>query len=497
MKRFIKINPADNVAVVLADDVKAGEWYDDGTTRMRILVDIPRGHKFALSPIALGEKVIKYGYSIGHATASIAQGEWVHIHNLATSLDGNLDYVYNPSCPATIASGEPPKVNGYLRANGAMGIRNELWILPTVGCVNGSARAIADVLSRECKHTGNIDDIIAFTHNYGCSQLGQDHANTRRALAALARHPNAGGVLVLGLGCENNRIDQLRVEIGDYDPARVRFLTAQEVEDEVEAGVAAGREVLELMKKDRRTPLPASMLKIGLKCGGSDGLSGVTANPLVGLLSDRMIGWGGITVLTEVPEMFGAETILMTRAENREIFDAEVRLINNFKDYFRQSGQPVYENPSPGNKAGGITTLEEKSLGCIQKGGHSTVVGVLDYADPVVSPGLNLLNAPGNDLVAATALALAGCQLVLFTTGRGTPFGTCVPTLKISTNTRLAVHKPNWIDFDAGTLAGDEIPACALDRLTSLILSVAGGHKVCQELSRNKEIAIFKTGVTL
>ncbi len=497
MKRFIKINPADNVAVVLADDVKTGEWYDDGTTRVRLLADIPRGHKFALSALETGEKVVKYGYPIGHAVAPVAPGEWVHTHNLVTSLDGNLEYTYTHSCPVAAASETPPEVNGYLRANGTMGIRNELWILPTVGCVNGSARSIADALLREYSDVRNIDDIIAFTHNYGCSQLGQDHADTRRALAALARHPNAGGVIVLGLGCENNRIDRLRAEIGGFDPARVRFITAQEVEDEVETGIAAGREILEIMKGDMRTPLPASMLRVGLKCGGSDGLSGITANPLVGLLSDRIIGWGGTTVLTEVPEMFGAETILMDRAESREVFDATVRLINGFKDYFRQSGQPVYENPSPGNKAGGITTLEEKSLGCIQKGGHSPVVGVLGYADPIVVPGLNLLNAPGNDLVAATALALSGCQLVLFTTGRGTPFGTCVPTLKISTNTRLAGHKPGWIDFDAGTLTGDETPACALERLTSHILAVAGGQKVRQELSYNKEIAIFKTGVTL
>lgn len=499
MKRFIRINPADNVAVALADDLKAGEICDTGESAVRLLSDVPRGHKFALSDIAPGESVIKYGYPVGRATSPVPAGEWVHVHNLSTSLGANLDYAYNPSPAPAVNPGPVPQVSAYLRRNGAMGIRNELWVLPTVGCINGSARAIAEALSREYSGfpSGSIDDIIAFTHSYGCSQLGRDHDNTRRALAALARHPNAGGVIVLGLGCENNRIDRLREEIGDFDPERLRFISAQEVEDEVAAGIAAGREILGLMKEDRRTPLPASLLRIGLKCGGSDGLSGITANPLAGMLSDLVCGWGGTTVLTEVPEMFGAETILMDRAADRAVFDAEVRLINGFKDYFRMNGQPVYENPSPGNKAGGISTLEEKSLGCVQKGGHAPVTAVLGYAETTALPGLNLLDAPGNDLVASTALALSGCQMVLFTTGRGTPFGTCVPTLKISTNSSLAARKPGWIDFDAGTLVGEEAPAAALKRLTALVLEVAGGRRVRQEISRHKEIAIFKSGVTL
>lgn len=497
MKRLIRINPADNVAVALVGDVKRGEWFDDGSAKVLVSEDIPQGHKVALAPIAPGESVVKYGYPIGHATVAIKPGQWVHSHNLATSLGDNLEYSFNPVSVPETHPDERPFINGYLRSDGRMGIRNELWILPTVGCVNGSADAIAETLAAEYRGLPFVDDIIAFTHNYGCSQLGQDHANTRRALAALARHPNAGGVIVLGLGCENNRIDRLREEIGEYDPSRVRFITAQDVEDEVAAGVSAGREILGQMKTDTRQPLPASKLCIGLKCGGSDGLSGITANPLVGLLSDRIVGWGGTTVLTEVPEMFGAETILMNRASDTEIFRAEVDLINNFKDYFRSCGQPIYENPSPGNKDGGITTLEEKSLGCIQKGGHAKVVGVLGYAESVATAGLNLLNAPGNDLVASTALALAGCQMVLFTTGRGTPFGTCVPTIKISTNSSLARRKPSWIDFDAGTLVDKDSPEQALDRLTALIINVADGQRSRQELSRNKAIAIFKTGVTL
>lgn len=509
MKRFIKIHPEDNVAVVLADDVRRGEWYDDGVHRVRVLDDIPRGHKFALALIGEHEEVVKYGYPIGYALCSIKPGEWVHTHNLTTSLGNNLEYEYNPQIQGegitsgegvvslTAEYGDAPCIQGYLRDNGDMGIRNELWIIPTVGCVNGSAQAIARRLLRDLSEIPEVDDVIAFTHNYGCSQLGADHVNTRRALAALARHPNAGGVIILGLGCENNRIDQLRDEIGEYDSRRVKFIISQEVADEVEEGVRIGRGLLELMAADKRQALPFSKLKVGLKCGGSDGLSGITANPLVGLFTERIVGWGTTVVLTEVPEMFGAETILMDRSVNREVFDDIVKLINNFKDYFRQSDQPVYENPSPGNKAGGITTLEEKSLGCIQKGGKVPVVGVLDYAQPVRTYGLNLLNAPGNDLVASTALALSGCQLVLFTTGRGTPFGSCVPTLKISTNSQLASHKPGWIDFDAGRLIYEESVEEALDRLTEEIIAVADGKKVKQEINGYREIAIFKTGVTL
>lgn len=494
MKRILKINDADNVAVVLADGVKAGEEFEGIT----LLADVPRGHKFALTPIAQGESVIKYGYPIGHATSPIRAGEWIHSHNLATSLGDDLEYTYNPVQDVTPDTTEKgcPTVEGYLRADGRMGIRNELWVIPTVGCVNGQANAIVERLRRELPTEG-IDDVRAFTHNYGCSQLGADHANTRAALAALACHPNAGGVLVIGLGCENNQISALREAMKEYDPERVRFLVAQEVDDEIEAGVGLCRELADRMKRDRRQPLPVSLLKIGLKCGGSDGLSGITANPLVGRFSDWLISCGGTTVLTEVPEMFGAETILMDRAADRNVFGGIVSLINDFKDYFRSYGQPIYENPSPGNKAGGITTLEEKSLGCVQKGGSAKVVDVLRYASKASKPGLNLLQAPGNDLVAATALALTGCQMVLFTTGRGTPFGTFVPTMKISTNTQLAEHKRNWIDFNAGEIVNDESWQSALTRLIDKVVATASGSSLRHETAGAKEIAIFKTGVTL
>ena len=460
-----------------------------------------RGHKVALRDIAKDENVIKYGFPIGHATQDIAEGEWVHSHNLATNLSDDLEYTYQPAerCSAVPAPGvlaSLSRLTGYPRANGDMGIRNELWVVPTVGCVNGQANAIVSRLRGECDLTG-IDDVRAYTHNYGCSQLGQDHANTRAALAALIKHPNTGGVLVLGLGCENNQIDRLREELGDFDESRVKFLVAQQVEDEIQAGVDICKGLIETMRADKRVPMPVSKLRVGLKCGGSDGFSGITANPLLGRLSDVLTAAGGTTVLTEVPEMFGAETLLMNRACDRAVFDKTVSLINDFKGYFRAYGQPIYENPSPGNKAGGITTLEEKSLGCVQKGGQSTVTDVLQYAQPSTVPGLNLLTAPGNDLVASTSLALSGCQMVLFTTGRGTPFGTFVPTMKVSTNSQLAERKKGWIDFDAGVLLTTDDPDAVLAALIDKVVDTANGARVNHELTGAKEIAIFKTGVTL
>lgn len=497
MTEYLRINPADNVAVVIDDNgLQEGCVINIGNCEITLSGTVKRGHKFALDYIPQGTKVIKYGFPIGVATADIRPGDWIHSHNMATALGDILDYTYSPSQVKLEKPFTIPTVHGYIRHNGNMGIRNEFWIIPTVGCVNGQANAIAERLRAEGPWIG-VDDIRAFTHNYGCSQLGQDHANTRSALAALATHPNAGGVLLLGLGCENNRLSALRSTMGNYDTERTAFLVSQDVEDEVEEGTRLCREILKKMASDRRSQQSVSKLRIGLKCGGSDGLSGITANPLVGRFSDWLIACGGTTVLTEVPEMFGAETILMNRAVNRFIFDKEVNLINDFKRYFNDNNQPVYENPSPGNKDGGITTLEEKSLGCVQKGGQAPVVDVLAYTEPIRHHGLNLLQAPGNDLVAASALALSGCQMVLFTTGRGTPFGTFVPTLKIATNTRLAHKKKNWIDFNAGSLVENCTMEHVLEQLINKVLQVADGESTLNELSHSKEIAIFKTGVTL
>lgn len=496
MKRFLKINAADNVCVALAEELRKGEIIEVDGVRITLQSDIARGHKIALRPIAEGENVIKYGYPIGHATTPIGAGEWIHSHNLKTNLRDNLEYTYDPKSYPIAYPKSKRTVSGYLRRSGEMGIRNELWIVPSVGCVNGQAQAIAERVKRECD-CSHLDDVRVYTHNYGCSQLGDDHQNTQRALAALVKHPNAGAVLVLGLGCENNQIASFKEVLGSWDEERVRFLIAQEVEDEIESGFEICRELVEITRHDRREELPLSYLKVGLKCGGSDGFSGITANPLVGEFSDWLIAQGGSTILTEVPEMFGAETILMDRASNREVFDRTVSLINDFKGYFRRFDQPIYENPSPGNKKGGITTLEEKSLGCVQKGGAQPVVDVLGYAEPMTKRGLSLLQAPGNDLVAASALALSGCQIVLFTTGRGTPFGAFVPTMKVATNSALARFKTGWIDFNAGTMVEDEEPEQVLERFIDKVLAVVCGEKLRHEEVGFKEIAIFKTGVTL
>lgn len=497
MKGYLKINANDNVAVVLADVLTAGDVVELDGQRVVVQQEVARGHKVALVDMGAGQQVVKYGYPIGHLTQAVKAGEWIHTHNLKSDLCDNLKYTYTPkSYDVEFQRDDNLRVMGYLRASGEMGIRNELWIVPTVGCVNGQAQAIAERLRRECD-CSHLDDVRVYTHNYGCSQLGDDHANTQRALAALIKHPNAGGVLVLGLGCENNQIASLKEVMGEWDEDRVRFLVAQEIEDEVDMGVQLCRELVEKMRMDRREPLPLSYLRIGLKCGGSDGLSGITANPLVGRFSDWLIAQGGTTILTEVPEMFGAETILMNRAASEDVFEDTVRLINSFKEYFREYGQPIYENPSPGNKQGGITTLEEKSLGCVQKGGVQMVVGVLDYCEKVERQGLNLLRAPGNDLVATSALALSGCQLVLFTTGRGTPFGAFVPTMKISTNTPLAKFKSSWIDFDAGALVEQTAADEVLNGLIDKVIATSNGERVRHEEVGAKELAIFKSGVTL
>lgn len=495
MNKYIKLNPQDNVCVAVQPLAVGDQLTVDGKS-IAIQSDVPVGHKFAIVDIATDHNIVKYGYPIGHATVDIKAGTHVHTHNVKTNLHDNLKYTYEPKKTSLNIPKSDVKINGYLRYDGQMGIRNELWIVPTVGCVNGLAQKIIERAKQEldCSH---LDDIRVYTHNLGCSQLGDDHVNTQKALAALAKHPNAGGVLVMSLGCENNQIADFKKVMGEWDESRMRFLVSQWVKDEIEEGFQLVKELIENMKGDKRQPLPLSLLKVGLKCGGSDGFSGITANPLVGQFSDWIIAQGGTSILTEVPEMFGAETILMNRAKDETTFHETVSLINNFKNYFRKYDQPIYENPSPGNKEGGITTLEDKSLGCTQKGGNSEVVGVLDYAEPVTKHGLNLLNAPGNDLVAASALAMSGCQIVLFTTGRGTPFGAFVPTMKISTNTRLYEFKPNWIDYNAGVLLEGKSMEAVLQNFIQFIVDTCNGRHLNHENTGFKELAIFKTGVTL
>jgi len=495
MDKYIQINPRDNVAVCL-ETMSKGEKITINGKEIILNEEIPAGHKIVLFPIAEGENVVKYGEPIGHVTCSIESGSHIHSHNLKTNLSGNLEYDFNQKLRKLTSSVEERSFKGYLRKNGEVGIRNELWIVPTVGCVNGQAQQIIDRF-KSLIHPKEIDAVEVFKHNYGCSQLGDDHINTRTALADLVKHPNAGGVLVLSLGCENLQMEEFRESLGEFDKQRIRFLKAQDVSDEIAEGVTVLREIYEVMRNDKRTVLPLSKLRIGLKCGGSDGFSGITANPLLGAFSDYLVTAGGTTVLTEVPEMFGAETILMERAQDEIVFDKTVSLINDFKDYFSAHNQPVYENPSPGNKAGGITTLEEKSLGCTQKCGNATVVDVLKYGERIHKNGLNLLSAPGNDLVATSALGFSGCQMVLFTTGRGTPFGSFIPTMKISTNTAIYLKKRNWIDFNAGELLNGESMSGLLKDFLNYIIKVAEGEQLNHEKTGFKEIAIFKMGVTL
>jgi len=552
--KLLIIHDADNVALAL-EDISAGEEFS--ALSLTAADAVPAGHKIAITDIGEGEAVFKYGSPIGHASRDICKGRHVHVHNLKTNLCDIINYSYQPEhLPETAARDEyfplmqakdrrqaenalrsaairasatrkhsealalraqtvagsashsQPVASenrslvqceyftGYLRESGDAGIRNEIWVINTVGCINKVSERVA-ALANE-RFSGETDGVFAFTHPYGCSQLGDDQAVTQKILAGLVNHPNAAGVLVLGLGCENNLIDRFKPYIGQYNPDRVKFLTLQESKDEIEDSLSFISRLVSYSQTYRRQKLPVSKLKIGLNCGGSDGFSGITANPLVGMFSDTLIEYGGTAILTEVPEMFGAETILMNRCRNERVFENTVKMINDFKDYFKRYGQTIYENPSPGNKAGGISTLEEKSLGCIQKGGTNAVTAVLDYGQKAAVPGLNLLNGPGNDIVSNTSLTASGAQMILFTTGRGTPIGSPVPTVKISSNSRLYSLKPNWIDFDAGVLLNGESPESLGDDFFKYVISVASGEaKTKNELNGYREIAIFKDGVTL
>lgn len=492
MSCILQIDPHDNVAVAL-EPLTAGTVVETGSQRVMLCADIPQGHKVALADIPCGAPVVKYGYPIGHACADIARGQWVHTHNLATSLNGE-SVTESRIMPSGKESGTSAAFRGF-RRKGGVGIRNEIWIIPTVGCVNSVAQALADLAQPLI--SGSVDGVYAWPHPYGCSQTGQDQAHTRQILCDLICHPNAGGVLVLGLGCENSNIEELQKLLHPWDPERVAFLECQSVEDELAAGERLLRQLIEFAGRDERCDIPISELVIGLKCGGSDGLSGITANPLVGRVSDRLVDMGASALLAEIPEMFGAEEIMFRRCANADVQQKLPAMVSDFKSYFVRHGEKVYENPSPGNKAGGITTLEEKSLGCVQKGGRTPVQDVLLYGQRVHTRGLTVLQTPGNDLVSTTALAAAGAHIVLFTTGRGTPFSGPVPTLKIATNTALAQHKPRWIDFNAGTLTQGASWDDATEALVELLLATASGAPTCSERLGCREIAIWKDGVTL
>ncbi len=507
----IRIHQDDVVAVALEPLAEGSQVL--GVT---LLENIPQGHKFALRNLEPGDRIVKYGYPIGEASCPIKAGQHVHVHNTHTLLSETAEYTYDAENAKKAAEDwreknplprNVPEIQAYRRKNGTVGIRNEIWIVPTVGCVNRIAENLASWANGKfCggepkpNPEGGLEGVFAWTHPYGCSQMGDDHAQTRTVLADLVKHPNAGGVLVLALGCENVTMTQFKEALGEWDEERVKFLTAQESADEIAEGRELLSQLAEVVSKDRREPVPASELVIGMKCGGSDGLSGITANALVGRVCDTMAGLDASVILTEVPEMFGAEQMLMDRSKDRAMFEKTVTLINNFKDYFTRHGQVVYENPSPGNKAGGITTLEDKSLGCVQKGGKAPVCGVLNYGQRMTEAGqhgLNLLEGPGNDIVSTTAMTAAGAHIILFTTGRGTPLGAPVPTVKIATNHPLAEKKSGWIDFDASYTLENGFEK-ERDKLLAMIYDIASGKiQTRNETNGYREIAIFKEGVTL
>lgn len=491
MKKYLKIHNIDNVIVALKELQKGDE-----VNGIRLLSDINVAHKIACKDINVNEVIYKYGMPIGRATEFIPIGSHVHVHNMKTNLSGTITYKYEPKFENINLLFKDKKVNVYKRYDGNVGIRNEIYVIPTVGCTNSTAKEIVEKF-KGLYNPNDIDGIHVFTHPFGCSQMGEDHINTKKTLQNIALNPNAGGVLVIGLGCENNQVQPFMEELDCIPKDRIKSLIVQDVGDEIDEGVRLLRQLYEVMKLDKRELMPLSSIKFGLECGGSDGFSGITANVLLGVFSDYIVSIGGTTVLTEVPEMFGAESILMNRAKNQQVFDKIVDMINSFKKYYKDNGQVIYDNPSPGNKNGGITTLEEKSLGCCEKAGKSVVNDVLKHHERLKIKGLNLLSAPGNDLIATTALGMSGCQIVLFTTGRGTPFGGFIPTVKISTNTKLSELKPHWIDFNAGQLVEEISLDNLLRSFVDIIIDICNGKSTNNEKNNFREIAIFKTGVTL
>jgi len=495
MKAIIKLHATDNVAIAMKN-LMANDVVTVDDIELTLTEDVNKGHKIALCDLTKDQHIIKYGDPIGFALNDIKQGSWVHTHTIKTNLHDELQYKYQPEFIEQQQALPSPEVNIYRRQNGDVAIRNEIWLIPTVGCVNGMiAQMKKEFLAQHPEI--DVDGVHVFPHQFGCSQLGDDLETTRVLLQNMVLHPNAGGALIVGLGCENNQLEVFKEGLGDFDSSRVKFLITQQADDEIEEGVQLLEEIYDTVKHDKREQGLLSEVKFGLECGGSDGLSGITANPLLGYFSDYLIAQGGTTVLTEVPEMFGAETILMSRCKDKETFYDLVDMVNNFKRYYTDHNQPIYENPSPGNKDGGITTLEDKSLGCTQKAGSSKVQAVLNYGQRLKVPGLNLLDAPGNDPIATSALASAGCHMVLFTTGRGTPYGGFVPTLKISTNSELANKKKRWIDFDAGILIGDTTMVEAHEQFIQLLVTTVNGELTCNEKNDIREVAIWKKGVTL
>lgn len=510
MKKAIIIKESDNVAVCLKSFVK-GESVELDSTSLIFKEDVPQGHKVAISHISKGKDIIKYGYPIGSAKVDIEIGEHVHVHNVATNLNEFSDYNWDEKEAQEIKrnwdkehkNSKIPTFKGFLRETGKAAVRNEVWIVPTVGCVNEISKSLEywandQLKNGEFKDTtfSNVDGVRAWTHPYGCSQMGEDHATTRKILADLVNHPHAAGVLVIGLGCENNTIDKFKEEIGEYNSDRVKFMITQEFDDEIQAGKDLISQLIKYSATFKREDIPFSKLVVGMKCGGSDGLSGITANALIGRVSDRLVSESASSILTEVPEMFGAEKVLLNRCVSKEIFNDAVEIISGFKDYYVKHNQVVYDNPSPGNKAGGITTLEDKSIGCVQKGGRAPISHVLKYGEVVKGNGLNLLEGPGNDIVSTTAITASGANIILFSTGRGTPLGAPVPTVKIATNHEIALKKKNWIDFDASTVLIDGFDSVT-NELFDYIKAVAEGKKTKNEENNYREIAIFKNGVTL
>ncbi len=496
LQKLLQLHPTDNVAVARVQ-VAAGEEIQLGPVVVRVSEPIAAGHKVAIRPIAAGEAILKYGQRIGLAGTHIDVGSWVHVHNVnAARLETEYEYcneLIEPSKPA-----ESRTFMGFRRADGKVGTRNYVALISTVNCSATTARYVAMELAKsDLRDFPNVDGVIPLVHKGGCafSFGGEDHQQLNRTLAGFARHPNIAARLILGLGCETAQAGHLQsdhglMQLGGPSASRSNgplpmVLNIQEVggvRKTVDRAVGVLRDLLVQANDVRREPIPVSELLVGLECGGSDGASGITANPALGYASDLMVAHGGTAILSEIPEVYGAEQLLTRRSISREVADALLDRIHWWEDYAQRHHASIDNNPSYGNKQGGLTTIFEKSLGAVAKGGTSPLRAVYKYAEPVTERGFVLMDTPGYDPASVTGMVAGGAQVIVFTTGRGSCFG-CkpAPTIKVATNTPMFNRMREDMDINAGTILEGATVEDVGREIFEMIIATASGRQTLSE----------------
>jgi altronate hydrolase len=494
----IHLHPTDNVAVARVP-IPAGTSLRIDGLPVTTMDAIPAGHKVALWDIQPGEVVERYGQVIGRAKQAIQAGRHIHTHNLAFE-ELQLEYEFPVGdTPVPTARPDAPTFLGYQREDGRVGTRNYIAVVAASNCAAHTAEQIARSYEGETMPP-NVDGVVAFPHGEGCAHAaeGPDIDQLRRTLGGVLIHPNVSGAVILGLGCETNQIDHY-LGVGGPRSTRLAGLTLQSSGGTRGAIEAARRQIarfLEQASAEERTPAPASKIVLGLNCGGSDSFSGITANPALGFCSDLLAELGGTPVLAETTEIFGAEHLLVKRARNREVAEKLLDCIRKYKVYLNRFAGSFDDNPSPGNKEGGLTNILEKSLGAVAKGGTSPLIDVYDYAERVTAPGFTFMNTPGYDPVSLTGLAAGGCNLIAFTTGRGSAIGfPTIPVIKVATNSNTYRRMTDNMDVNAGAIADGEATVQQIGQaIFDLMLEVATGRHTCAERLGHKEFVPWRIG---